>query len=92
MSLSCSSFAATVKILADGGVVVGVVITCRGVVVVVALVVVVVLLVVDLAMKAGMIGGWARVRVSSCLPGNLTPISCGNVSPVLLGFTPGRGS
>ena len=90
MSLSCSSFAATVNILADGGVVVGVVITRRDVVVVVALVVV--LLVVVLAMKAGMIGGWARVFVSSCLPGKLTPISWGNVSPWLLGFTPGRGS
>ena len=87
MSLSCSSFAATVKILADGGVVVGVVITRR---VVVALVVAVgILLVVVLAMKAGMIGVWARLRVSSCFAGNLTPISCGNASPW---FTPGRGS
>lgn len=88
MSLSCSSFAATVKILADGGVVVGVVIT-RRVVVVVALVVVVGILVVVLAMKAGMIGGWGRLRVSSCFAGNLTPISCGNASPW---FTLGRGS
>ena len=68
MSLSCSSFVATVKILADGGVVVGVVITRRDVVVVVGLAVVVVLLVVVLAMKAGMIGAWA-------CSGNLTPIS-----------------
>ena len=50
---------ATVKILADGGVVVGVVITRRDVVVVVGLDVCVVLLVVVLAMKAGMIGAWA---------------------------------
>ena len=87
MSLSCSSFAATVKILADGGVVV--VITRRVVVVVTLEVVVGILLVVVLAMKAGMIGVWARLRVSSCFPGNLTPISCGNASPW---FTPGRGS
>ena len=65
MSLSCSSFAATVKILADGGVVVGVVITRRDVMVVVGLVVVVV---VVLTMKAGIIGAWA-------CSGNLTPIS-----------------
>ena len=49
-SLSRSSFAATVKILGDGPVVVGVVITLR------VVVVVVVLLVVVLAMNAGMIG------------------------------------
>ena len=48
--LSRSSFAATVKILGDGRVVVGVVITLR------VVVVVVVLLVVVLAMNAGMIG------------------------------------
>lgn len=89
MSLSCSSFAATVKIFADGGVVVGVVITRRVVVVVAPVVVVGILLVVVLAMKAGMIGDWALLRVSSCFAGNLTPISCGNASPW---FTPGRGS